>query len=69
MKRRILNWLERQIDKFKSGPFRELYNPGNWCVRYPDGKRSVWLDYRSANDLAMIFGGNVMHRNEIERKS
>lgn len=65
MMRRLINWLQRQHDKLKNGPFRELYNSGNWCVVYPDGRRSVWLDYRSATDLAGLFNGTVMHRNEM----
>ena len=63
---RLKNWLHRQRDKLTQGPFRDLYNTGNWCVVYPNGKRSVWLDYRSAMDLAGVFDGKVLHRNELE---
>lgn len=65
----LLQWLERQRDKFSAGPFRTLVNPGNFCTIYPDGKRTCFMDYRSACNMRDCFGGSVKHRNQIKESA
>ena len=64
----LLNWLERFYDKHKPNPLREVTCHGNWRVIYPNGEHTFWMDYRSAANLATVFGGRVIHRNQQQEK-
>lgn len=38
---------------------------GRWCVMYPDGRHSVAMAYDTASDYASMFGGKVLHVDDV----
>lgn len=63
--RRFLLWLERLRDKYSRLPLRELTCHGNFRAEYSNGEHTYWMDYWSAANLVSVFGGRVVHRNQI----
>lgn len=35
---------------------------GDWCVIYPDGRRSVYMEHGNAKDYQAVFGGTIVWR-------
>lgn len=57
------------FDKFWSAGGESLLNQqmrGKFFVKYKDGLQSQNFDYRTANDYAEIFGGEVFHISKRE---
>ena len=41
-----------------------LIQPGDWRVRYPDGKITRWMSHGDARNYKGIFGGDLEWRHD-----
>lgn len=49
------------LDKLRVEPSNLKTGAGRFRVIYPDGGRSIRMNWRDARDYGLLFGGQVLH--------